>query len=489
MFVARQSSKQRQRRKRRGFEAATTGRLFSDWVTSSQSIDAEIREALPVVRARSRHLCENNDYGKRFLHLLETNVVGPVGIRMQAQAKKKRQKGDKQILDISANQQIEAAWKDWCRKGQCTADRRLTFQDVQRLIIKAVARDGEAVVRILKGFDNPHRFAIQIIESDQLDDRFNDLSKNICMGVERDQWYAPTAYHILQNHPGDYLYSTVRQQKRTRLPAEQIIHLFTTDRANQTRGIPWVHTAAKRLHMLGKYEHTELVSARVGAGKMGFFEKENPGLPYPADDKDEAGNLIEEIEPGKFKALPAGWKFNKFDIDHPNAGFDAFCSAVLRGAASGLNVSYITLANDMAEASYSSMRHGVLEDREAWKLLQGWLIEHFCMPVYEAWLDMAIVSGQLNLPARSIDRWQDVIWLGRRWPWIDPLKEMAANEKAVRLKVKSRKRVASEAGDDIEEVFTEIAQEEQSAVNNSIELEEKPKGTSDGQAADSKNPK
>jgi hypothetical protein len=55
---------------------------------------------------------------------------------------------------------------------------------MQRLFIKTVAR-GECLIRMIKGFDNPYRFALQFIEPDQLDEKFNDSRRLIVMGVEK----------------------------------------------------------------------------------------------------------------------------------------------------------------------------------------------------------------------------------------------------------------------------------------------------------------
>ncbi|WP_054031239.1 phage portal protein [Desulfatitalea tepidiphila] len=472
-FVAHKAAKQRAWRE---FEAAGTGRLFGDWVTESLGPDSDVRGSLRVLRARSRHLCQNNDYGKRFLHLLDTNVIGPKGIELRAEVKERQ--GDKLVIDAAANEKIERAWQAWCKKNNCTVDKKMSFRDVQGLFIKTVARDGENITRKIRGFDNnDFKFALQMIEADQLDDQLNDEARRIRMGVQKNEWNEPVGYHILQNHPQEMFYSPNFPQRHAVLPAGQVLHNFIVDRVNQTRGVPWTHAAMQRLHMVGKYEQSELVASRIGAAKMGFFTYQNPGGYYPgADEEDGAGNFIEDVEPGKFKALPYGWDFKQFSADHPNAGFDAFVKAVLRGAASGLNLSYITLANDMGEANYSSMRHGVLEDRDAWKVLQGWMIEHFVAPVYEAWLDMALVSRQLDLPARKIEKWQQVAWQGRRWAWIDPAKEITASERAIKLRLKSRTRVAAESGDDIEEVLTEIANENTLASGLGVELEQAQKG-------------
>ena len=73
--------------KRRSFKAAQTGRLFSDFVASTRSADAEIRPALKSIRHRCRDLARNDEYARRFLTLIKTNVVGEKGVSVQVKAK------------------------------------------------------------------------------------------------------------------------------------------------------------------------------------------------------------------------------------------------------------------------------------------------------------------------------------------------------------------------------------------------------------------
>lgn len=452
------------RRARRGFDAARATRLLNDWVRSSKSIDEDIKSDLTVLRARSRDLCVNNDYGRRFMWLLKSNVIGPNGIRLQPKVRT----ADGGRPDTDANEKIKAAWDRWCRPENCTVTGKLSFKDVLDLFIQGLPRDGEILFRRTPAFNNNFQFALQLFDPEYLDHNYSDTRQRIKMGVQLNQWKAPIAYYVLKDHPGEGTFMTVGD-KYERIPAADIIHEFVFDRVEQTRGFPWTVTALKRMHMLGHYEESELVAARVGAAKMGFFTREDAGYAY--DDKDASGNLIDEVAPGQFKELPAGYGFQKFDIDHPNTAFDEFVKSILRGAASGLNVSYISLANDLKETSYASGRQGLLEERGFYMMLQGWLIEHVCQPVFDAWLPWAITSGQLRLPMRDVERWRAVMWQGRRWSWIDPKNDAQASETAVALGINSRTRIAAEHGADIDDIFEDLARERKRAALLKINID------------------
>lgn len=452
------------KRSSRAFAAARIDRLTADWIVSSQAIDQDIRSGGRVLVARSRDLCTNDPYARRYLALLAANVVGAQGFTIQSKVRDAKGR-----LDKSANRKIEGAWDDFCRRENCTVAGNLSMVDLLNLAVTGLARDGEFLCKIHRGYPNRHRFSLQPLDPEHLDFELNDERRRIVMGVEKDEWGRPVAYHLASRHPGENAYMAAAGRDRERVPADEVIHLFEPTRPGQTRGFPWTAAAMRELHQLRGYRESEVVAARAAAGKMGFFYREgDAGFPY--DDKDASGNLITEVAPGTFTELPAGYRLEQFDPNHPNTAFGDFVKSALKGAASALNVSYISLANDLTETTYSSGRQGLLEERNFYIAVQRLLIEHLLDPVFRAWLPSAISAGAVALPLRDLDRWTAPVWYGRRWSWIDPEKDIAAARAAVQLGITSRFRVASEAGVDIEDTFAELAEEERMASELGIDV-------------------
>lgn len=419
------------------------------------SADAELLRYLKKIRARSRELCTDNDYGRKFLHMVKANVIGVHGIRLQPRAM--RQDGS---LDQQDNQRIDTAWREWGRIENCTTGRQMSWLDAQRLFAETVARDGEVLIRMVAGARNDFNFALQFIEADQLDVDYNHTLRNgnrIRMGVEQDQFGAPIAYHLLTTHPGgeSYMHSSKRYD---RVPADQMIHAFMTERPGQSRGMPWMVAAIRRLNRAGKYEEAELVAAQWGAEKLGAIKREHPDDPSIATEETD-GERYHDSSSGLLE-LPYGADITSWDPQHPVAAFDSFMKAVLRGAASGLNVSYHGLANDLEGVNFSSIRSGVLEERDQWRVLQGWVVEHFHDVVYRRWLIHAISSGQLQLPMTRLSKFQNVIWQPRGWSWVDPKKDGESNALSWKMRTKSLTQIASEQGRDLEDVLKEIQSEQ-----------------------------
>lgn len=457
--------------KKRVYAGANQGRLFADFIASSRSADEEIKGALKVLRNRCRDLTRNNAYARRFINLAKANTVGDRGVTLQVKAR-----NDNGSMDMIGNDQIEVAWRRWGRMGQCTVDGRMSWVDAQRLFIENLVRDGEVLVRLVK-YPNDYRFSLEFIESDLLDEEYNAQLPNghrIRMGVELDQFNRPVAYHLFTAHPGDT--STMWMGKSyNRIPADKMIHAFLPERAMQTRGAPWMASVISDLKMLNGYREAELVAARVGASKMGFFTSPT-GDGFTPDDTDNKVPIM-EAEPGTFHQLPDGVQFQQFDPTHPTSAFADFEKAILRGIASGLGVSYTSLANDLEGVSYSSIRQGALEDRDQWKIVQDFLIQHFVEPVYRAFLMSIMENAVINIPASRFDKFAEAtVFRARGFQWVDPLKEMNAAVVGLQNGLLSMQDIANQQGRDVEEIFDQIQAEKEMAERYGLRMAFQPFG-------------
>lgn len=440
---------------KRAYSGAQFGRLLSDWVASSTSQDAESRMAIRVLRNRVRDLGRNNDYVVNALRAIENNIIGQ-GIGLQAQVKRKRGPGAGK-LDLETNQAIEVAFSRWKRADSCHTAGILSFSDIERMIVRNVAESGEIFIRLIRqSFGrSPVPLALEVIEADLLDENYNGEAENgnqIRMGVEVDKWFRPVAYHFFTQHPGDIQFGSVGNvaQRRIRVPANEVIHLFRPLRPGQTRGIPWFASALTRLRHMSGYEEATVIAARSSACQMGFIETPDPEF---EGDGVMAGERVSQFEPGRITTLAPGEKFTAFNPTQPSGLLDPFMRYMLRGVASGVGVSYETLSKDYSQSNYSSSRLALLDDRDTWRQLQQWMIEVFHQRVFEEWMRMAVLSGVLNLPGYEIkpEDYEDVRWLPRGWQWIDPAKEIAAYRSAVRAGFMNMTDVVAQNGGDFEE--------------------------------------
>jgi capsid protein len=157
--------------RKRNYEGAAISRLTNDWLSPASTADQEIRSSLSRLRGRCRDLERNNDYVRRFLSGLESNVLGHAGVGLQM---KVTENGGRP--DVLANDLIEQAWRDWGRRESCTVTGRMTWFDVQRLALRSTARDGDCVLRMIR---DAQGFRMQLLEGDRLDINFNSVLRRI----------------------------------------------------------------------------------------------------------------------------------------------------------------------------------------------------------------------------------------------------------------------------------------------------------------------
>lgn len=440
---------------KRSYAGAMVGRLLNDWIASSTSADVEIKGSLRKLRDRARQMARDNEWAKNTIRTLANNVIGE-GVRFQAQVKQIR--GNK--LDEKTNEAIELSWEQWKEKQNCHAAGVLAFEDIESLLIKSIAESGEVFVRIVsqKMGDSKVPMALEIIESDQLDDLYNENlegGRYVKLGVEKNSWGRPIAYHFFSSHPGDDRSYTYTAQRRMRIPAEEIIHLFPVDRLGQTRGVPIMAATLLRLHQMSGYEEAEVINARATAALMGFVE--SPEGENPLADDVVGTDRVTEFEPGLFKYLAPGEKIHVPQLQRPSGQFEPFIRANLRGVSAGVGISYESLSKDYSQSNYSSTRQALLEDRVNYKIIQKWIIRNFHKHVFDRWLDLAVLSGEVKL--KNYDQnpafYKAGRWLPRGWSWIDPLKDVEANKTAVRSGFKTLSEVAAENGQDLEELFAQ----------------------------------
>jgi len=457
------------------FSGAQMGRLTEDWSPYNQSPTQEIQWALVTLRARARQLVRDNAHATGFVNELANNVIGPDGILLQAKVKSAGGR-----LDKKTNDAIEAGWREWGMPEHATADGYESWTDFQRSVIRTIAIDGEVFIRKLRYFDNPFGFSLQIIDADLVDETLNRPAKDgqneIRLGIEINRWGRPVAYWVRRDYPGDFGRAIPGASRNTtdrhdRLPADEVIHKFIRYRANQVRGVTWFAPVMLNLHYLDGYEFNELAASRVNAGKMGFILNKQADAIAAFDPLAEGRTTrTMDVAPGLIEELLPGQEFAEFNPTHPSTAFKEFTKTVLRAIARGLGMAYTTLTGDLEAVNYSSIRAGLLSERDHFRMLQRWLGVHVHRVIYRDWIGMALLSGAVRLASRIASNYHAVEWRPRGWKWVDPVNDLTAAALAIALGLDSRTRLAAEQGRDFEEVVDEIADELEYAESIGIDV-------------------
>lgn len=378
--------------------------------------------------------------------------------------------------DLYACKIIEEGWAEWKRREFCDVRGTRDYPSLCNIRLLSAARDGEMFIQHIRDPKvNKFGYAIRCVNAEWCDQYYNTILPNgntVRMGIEyqwNDNWGIgrPVAYYFLKRQKGDWQYTVPGLfqgvgDMHDRVPANEILHYARYTDNDSTRPAPWGVSVIPNSRQLNKYEEAEVIAARVAACKMGWlYSDTQPEGGYSGEMPDPRQSRIQAAEPGGFQALPYGVKFQGFDPNHPNGNFENFRKAMLRSWCAGMpGATYSTLASDYENINFSAGRLERLSITELYRILQQFDISAAEVPVFENWLQMALLTKAVPLPAAKFKKYNRPVIQGRRWPGVDPVKEQTAAAMAIANKLTTRSRVCAEQGEDFDDVLLELAEEE-----------------------------
>ena len=441
----------------RSFSAAEVSRILAPWQWDGGFSNQEIAVNLSVIRARSRDMQKNNEHYGRWLDLFVSNVVGDVGFTLIP--KPAAVEGDPTKIDKPAAAFLKYHFWRWASNKKWTdVTGRKTFPAICRLLAENWARDGEGIAMLDTHAQNPYGISLRVIRPDALDEMANGKTSSgtvIRNGVEVDERTLRPVYYCFRADKEDTTAVTIGLDGRKiqKVSADEILHVFTQHDECQTRGVPLGHASLKKLKMLDEYNVAELVAARDESNTMGIFHAPvGQGGEIGEYDDEELRAMTMPSEAGTKLVLENGWDYKTVTPSHPNRELTNFKNSMLRDIASGLGVEYACFANDFSGVSYSSIRAGTLAERDHWRTLQSQMIEQFVTPVFQAWLASFLrLAASKDYSIADYDRLSEHEFRGRRWEWVDPLKDVNASVIAVEHNWKTDEQIAADYGCDIDD--------------------------------------
>jgi lambda family phage portal protein len=410
--------------------------------------DSAILPDLPTLREEAQHLFRNNAIAGGAIRTNITKVVG-TGLKVKPQL-------DRTVLKITDEQADEwerAAAREFrlaTETREIDSERQLPFSLLQGLIFLKVLEDGDVLVNMprFQRPGSPYTLKLQLIEAARLINK--DRSQNTAYlsgGVVKDSNGAPTAYHVLNQHPGALFRTLVggAQLTWTQIPAfgpsgnPLCLHLFDKNRPGQSRGVPYLAPVTELIKQLGRYTDAEVMAAVV-SGMLTVFvtnESGNPAMGPAPNWSNTTGDPANQVDPtgmelgyGSVVGLLPGEKIETVSPGRPNPAFDPFMTSILRQIGMALELPFEILIKHFT-ASYSASRAALMEAWDYFRRRRHWLITMLCQPIYEAVITEAVARGRLAAPGFLSDPIVRRAWLGSAWigdaPYhLDPLKEINA---------------------------------------------------------------
>ncbi len=448
------------------YEGATTGRRLGTWSTTRDAVNSVWYQSADQLVARSRDLARKDGWAGKAIDEWVCNAVGN-GIKPQSLHP-----------EPATKEKIQNLWSQFV--NECDADGLTDFYGFQALAFRSMVEGGECFVRkhirpMDWGLTVP--LQLQLMETEQLPFYLarptpETPQRNVVRAsIEFDQQKRRTAYYFYKEHPGERLFFP-NYLDLIRVPADDIMHVFRPMRPGQLRGVPWLANALVRLWELDQYDDAELLRKKFAAMMMAFIIRQNPEDPFFGNEQDgpqatDAGGQIESNEQGvQVAQLEAG---TMMDLE---PGEDVKFT--------GLGLPYDMLTGDLSQTSYSSIRAGILSFRRLCEQIQyGVFIHQFCRPVWRAFIEAAVLAGELDARDYQANRslYLAVQHHTPKWAWVDPEKDVKAEVLAIRAGLKSRSMSINETGEDEEAVDQQIAKDNERADELELVFDSDPRRT------------
>ena len=290
-------------------------------------------------------------------------------------------------------------------------------------------QDGEVLIRLRARRPEdglPVPLQIQVLEIDWLDSsRMGSNGANTIMnGIEYDVLGKITAYWLWDQHPGELLPGRRAKAASYPIPAERIIHLFTSQRPGQGRGFTRLAPVIARVRDLQLYEDAELqrknLETRLGvlaSGDVSSMSQSESESQNTVRATGELGTLAS----GGIVQVPSG--LNLTMIEPKTAGgYTDYVKHQLHLISAGMGITYEMMTGDVKEVNFSSARVSMLEFRRNAEQMQ-WLtlVPRLLQPIWEAFCAAASMAGKMPAGDTAVD------WATPKWDYVNPEQDVKAD--------------------------------------------------------------
>jgi lambda family phage portal protein len=409
------------------YEGASPSRMRKFRRESRSKNDLVATSARPL-REQIRYLERNHDLARGAIRTLVNNIVGPNGIGIEPQPRKK---GTNEIHEAYAAK-LRELYRNWCKRPEVTWGYR--WNEVQRMQCRTWVRDGEAFAQMVTGTQpgldhgTVVPFSLELLEPDMIPLDYEDIEQRIRQGIKINAWGRPLSYYVFKVDPMEAGLSAINSNMKE-VPAERMLHVATTDRVGQLRGVSEFASIITRLEDIKDYEESERVAAKIAAMLTAYIKRGEPEM-YDGPNKDAQGNeVVPEInlQAGTIiDSLAIGEEIGLIDSKRPNPNLVTFRQGQLRAMAAGVGASYSSISRDY-NGTYSAQRQELVEQWVHYAVLTDGFVSQFVQPTWEQFVLAAHLSGAAPIP-RDVEpgTHDDALFIGQSMPWIDPVKEATA---------------------------------------------------------------
>ncbi len=412
--------------------AATNGDNAKHWsaaefLSADAEANADIRR---ILRVRSRYEIANNSYAKGIVLTLANDVVG-TGPRLQMLTD-----------DDALNRKIEHDFYEW------SAETGLA--ETLRTARIARCQDGEAFLLLAQ---NPNlnneqvKLDVRLIEADRVTDDVLHSDPDRIDGVTFDVYGNPKSYRVLDYHPGGDWTGALPAARE--IPAENMIHVFRTDRPGQHRGVPEITPALPLFAQLRRFTLAVLSAAEAAADFAGILYTD-----APANGEADAVAPMDaiQLERNMLLTMPGGWKMGQLDPKQPATTYAEFKHEILNEIARCLNMPFNIAAGNSSGYNYASGRLDHQTYYKAVRVDQAFMAATVLDRILAAWLREYSIAECVECSCAHTWFWDGA-------EHVDPAKEASAQEKRLSSNTTTLAAEYARQGKDWETELRQIAKE------------------------------
>ena len=425
-------------------------KLEQDWGSANRIVTLDAKQ----LRDSARALCRDYDVARNGLNVLVQNTVGS-GIDVMPAP---RQSGGAVHRELA--QALRDLWDGWWDRPEVTWQH--DFGKCQQLLAASWFRDGEAFWQQLAGpvpfldHGTAVPLSLELLEADLVPLDYDDPARGVMQGVERNGWGRVVAFHVLKQHPGEFM--DFRAQTK-RVSADQMHQVAQLDRIHQVRGLSVFASVMSRVIDIKDHENSERLAGKVAASFCAQIIKGDAAAYSAPQVTDAAGNALDraarsfQMYPGMIADnLEPGEKLEILDSNRPNPNLADYLHDQFRRMAGGIGVSGSSLTLNY-KGTYSAQRQELVEKYGGYAMLGEQFVARVVRPIWKAFVQAAVLSGRLRLPSGwNVEQASAAVFIRPQMPWIDPLKEVLAMGERVDRGWMAPQQAVLLSGNDPEEV-------------------------------------
>lgn len=454
----------------RGWLLAQIDRLSSAVFSRTRisTVDQELSRDRSNMLRMIREICRNSPLAISAKSVVRERTIGFLGVIPTLQT-------DDEKLNVSIESEFRADMDSLGLLGE-------SWYELQRIWLGEYVETGEAIAEwsIEAG-----EFKVSCIESEQLQNStFQGVipaDRIFADGILYDLRCRPVSYHVTPFLPGSWGYSIRNARAGSiEIPASRICHMYAKDRPSQTRGVSPLAAVVQSINDIADTNFAEQKNIYAGAclGVMVDTSETDGGVidDLEAETNSNADTSAPQSDPAKQVTLQPGMfqevngKPSMLDPSRPGDHYGPFVTMLSCHISAALRIPQASLTNDTRNASWSSEKMAHLYCAPGTDDRQRLLVQRLLRPLFRAWLEYAIISGRVTLPAqghisqakrKTVDRiMRSVVWQYPAQPLPEPFKEMLANQVALGLGLKSWSQLCAEQGVDPREAALQLANDD-----------------------------